>query len=168
MTARQALCLWGRCYCAPYLPVGIFHCHRGRCGLYHQTQNLVTNPPPSPDAAPDNPGPSLSVDELKRFVGDDPESIREFLVEFQKSARKHAEVLNVAMTTHDLAQVAMTAHTLKSTARVGGATPLGDLLAELENAARQQDIPGVDRYFGAFLTEFPRVERRLAELLAVR
>lgn len=119
---------------------------------------------PSPSDAP-----ALDLEVLKGYVGDDPAHIREFLLKFRHSAAEGAHELAAAIIAPEMAdasaRIARVAHTLKSTARAAGATHLGDLLAELEKAATRQDIGAMRQDYEAYAREYPRVQRRLQELL---
>lgn len=110
----------------------------------------------------------VDVEVLKRYVGDDAEAITEFLTEFRKSVVHHAANLDNGVTARDVAQVSMTAHTLKSTARAAGATAFGEVLAEMEAAAKRHDLEAVDRYYLEFQRMLPRVMERLDVLVPVR
>jgi CheY-like chemotaxis protein len=111
---------------------------------------------------PVNPaGPALDVSVLQNFVGDDAELIEEFLREYRRSAELHMAALKAAVKSGDLAQAGMSAHTLKLSSRAAGATRLGDLLAEVESAAKRHDAPSVAALLDTTLAEFARVEQAL-------
>jgi signal transduction histidine kinase/CheY-like chemotaxis protein/HPt (histidine-containing phosphotransfer) domain-containing protein len=97
----------------------------------------VSDEKPAGAAMSDVPSASpVDLAVLHALVGDDPQIVRELLVEFRASARRLAEELHGACTQDDLRQVAAIAHKLKSSSRSVGALALGDRCAELENASR--------------------------------
>lgn len=107
----------------------------------------------------------IDVEVLKRYIGDDAEAIAEFLTEFRKSVLHHAADLEKGVVARDVPQVARTAHTLKSTARAAGATAFGDVLAEIEAAAKRHDLGAIDRYYEEFRRMLPLVLARLDVLV---
>jgi HPt (histidine-containing phosphotransfer) domain-containing protein len=107
----------------------------------------------------------VDVEVLKRYIGDDAASITEFLAEFRTSLMHHAAELEQGMTARDVALVSRTAHTLKSTSRAAGATAFGEVLAEMEAAAKRQDLDATGRYYREFERMLPLVMERLDVLL---
>ncbi|MEO8523967.1 MAG: ATP-binding protein [Caldimonas sp.] len=95
--------------------------------------------PPVPAFPPTNAAGSSSVVDvsvLKSLVGDDEDTVREFLSEFLRSARSHVSEILAACDAGDVALVGSVAHKLKGSSRSVGAIALGDLCAELENFSR--------------------------------
>ena len=82
------------------------------------------------------PATAVDVAVLQGLVGDDPQIVREFLADYQVSARGAATALHAAHAADDARQIGAIAHKLKSSSRSVGAMALGDLCAELENACR--------------------------------
>ncbi len=103
-------------------------------------------------------GKSVDLSVLKGMVGDDPETIREFLSDYLAAAEKHTADLSAAVAAENIRLTGEIAHKLKSTSRSIGALILGDLCAELENTARAEDK--------ASLTQtLPRFEAALSEVV---
>lgn len=123
-----------------------------------------TSVPPTAAEAVQRLGVAVDVSVLQRFIGDDPELVNEFLHEYRKSATLHMGALNRAMAEENIAQIGMTAHTLKSSSRAAGATQFGDLLAELEAAAKRHDVAAVAQYVAAVTAEYERVVQALRTL----
>ncbi|MEO8524669.1 MAG: Hpt domain-containing protein [Caldimonas sp.] len=78
----------------------------------------------------------VDVSVLKSLVGDDMETVREFLSEFLVSAHQQAAEIVTSCHADDSRRVGAIAHKLKASSRSVGALALGDLCAELENACR--------------------------------
>jgi len=117
---------------------------------------------PNPMQAPQH----LQITVLAGLVGDDPAVIREFLADFQISARSAAEEIRQAREAGDLAQVGATAHRLKSSSRAVGALPLGNLCAELEKAGKLSDAAIVVDAYQRFVGELARVDESITAHLA--
>jgi CheY-like chemotaxis protein/HPt (histidine-containing phosphotransfer) domain-containing protein len=107
----------------------------------------------------------LDLEVLKRYVGDEPELVQEFLVSFREAAHQYLGRLTTAMGRADFATVANTAHTFKSSARAVGALALGDLCAEVESGAMRHDVEGLNRHLAVFAGELAKVDARLDQLL---
>ena len=89
------------------------------------------------DEAPPRPGtlpPDLGV--LAALVGDDPAVLDEVLEAFRKSAQQSSTELEEGARAGAMPAVASAAHKLKSGARAIGALHLGELCAEIEQAAQ--------------------------------
>ncbi len=110
--------------------------------------------------------PHLQLAVLAGLVGDDPAVIKEFLADFQASARAAAEEMRQARLAGDLTQVGATAHRLKSSSRAVGVLPLGDLCAELEKAGKLGHAAMVADAHQRFLAELARVDDAIATHLA--
>jgi CheY-like chemotaxis protein/HPt (histidine-containing phosphotransfer) domain-containing protein len=119
---------------------------------------------PSPQGARPSEGPSaagepaLDVNVLKELVGDDPEIIQDFLLEYQQTATRLVVELRDAHAGGDLKGVGSVAHRLKSSSRAVGARSFGERCQQLETAARGDDQPavlaamdGFDAHFAAVL-----------------
>ncbi len=117
---------------------------------------------PNPMQAPTH----LELAVLAGLVGDDPAVIREFVADFQASARAAAEEIQRAIAAGDLTLAGTTAHRLKSSSRAVGALPLGDLCAELEKAGKLGDAGMVADAHRRFVAELAHVERAIAAHLA--
>jgi PAS domain S-box-containing protein len=82
------------------------------------------------------PARAVDVSVLEALVGDDAETVREFLTDYLDSIRPAAELLRAACARGDAREVGAITHRLKSSSRSVGALALGDRCAELENASR--------------------------------
>lgn len=111
--------------------------------------------------APAQTAPAIDVSVLQELVGDDPPVLRELLAQYQDSARRLAEELRIAAAAGDVRQIDAIAHQLKSSSRTVGATLLGELCAELENACRIGAWEGIS-------TCMVRVEAALIAVIAHR
>jgi HPt (histidine-containing phosphotransfer) domain-containing protein len=107
--------------------------------------NVAPSAPAAASSAPTGefmtPAPQYTPGEvqlsvLANLVGDDETVIREFLTDFQGSARQLAVEIRVAHEAGNLAQVGALAHRLKSSARSVGALYFGEVCAELERAGK--------------------------------
>jgi PAS domain S-box-containing protein len=106
----------------------------------------------------------VDVSVLAALVGDDPATIREFLMDFRASATSIAAELATACAAGDTTQATALAHKLKSSARSVGAMALGELCAELEatgNAGQADALPDLIQRFEA---EMAAVEACLESL----
>ena len=126
---------------------------------------VVSAPPVAADTPARTPEQVLNVEILKKYVGDEPEMILEFLTRFRTAAKQYHQTLRAAHHAADFALVANTAHTFKSAARAVGALPLGDLCAEVESAAKRHDLESLDHHCALFGTEVAQVDARLAVLI---
>jgi HPt (histidine-containing phosphotransfer) domain-containing protein len=107
----------------------------------------------------------LDVEVLKKYVGDEPELIQEFLIQFRDAAHQYFDKLTTAHGAGDFTQIANTAHTFKSSSRAVGAIALGDLCAEVEGAAKRHDVEALDHCCTLFAAEMQRVNERLDALI---
>jgi HPt (histidine-containing phosphotransfer) domain-containing protein len=89
---------------------------------------------PAPDVAPPA-APALDIRVLQELVGDDDDVVDDFLIDYLASAREQALALRSACATGGLEEIRAIAHRLKSSSRSVGARALGELCAELEEAA---------------------------------
>ena len=101
--------------------------------------------------------PALDVNVLKELVGDDPEIIQDFLLEYQQTASRLVEELRGAYVAGDLKGVGSVAHRLKSSSRAVGARSFGERCQRLETAARGDDQPTVLAAMDAFDDHFAAV-----------
>jgi two-component system sensor histidine kinase/response regulator len=83
------------------------------------------------------PGCPVDVRHLQDLVGYQPEVVREFFGDFQKSAQLTHSLLRVAVLAGDVAAARDAAHRLKSPAYTVGAVALGDLCALIEDACKK-------------------------------
>jgi HPt (histidine-containing phosphotransfer) domain-containing protein len=78
------------------------------------------------------PAAPVDVGVLRDLVGDDPEVVNEFLMDFRESAATMAAELHAACAASQPAAAAAIAHKLKSSARAVGAFALGKLCEAIE------------------------------------
>jgi HPt (histidine-containing phosphotransfer) domain-containing protein len=109
--------------------------------------------------------PPVDLDEFRsamRAAGI--EDIVEPMLElFVTEAAKGMEQLRSAISAGDLDAVGRVAHSFKSSAGNIRASPLADLLQQLENAAAQGDRARVSRVIGSIETQYAAVVEYLAE-----
>ena len=74
---------------------------------------------------------------LRQLFGADPVRLSGLLRSFREGLQRDSEAVAVALSVGDLAAAAAAAHRLKGAARMAGARPLADLLAQVEAAARE-------------------------------
>ncbi len=81
----------------------------------------------------------LNVGVLESLVGDDPEVVKDFLVQFRDVAEQSAQELERALDDRSWNDVVDIAHRLKSSSRSVGATILGDACATIEELGSKHD-----------------------------
>ncbi len=101
---------------------------------------------------------------LAALVGDDPETIREFLLDFRASAATIAAELQAAVAAGDAARAGALAHKLKSSARSVGALALGGLCGEMEAAGKAGDTAMLKIFILKFVDEMTAVAAALERL----
>ncbi|HOP18107.1 MAG TPA: Hpt domain-containing protein, partial [Gammaproteobacteria bacterium] len=102
---------------------------------------------------------------LRELVGDDPAIIRQLLQSYLDASRGYADELQTANTADDITVVGAIAHKLKSASRAVGALSLGDLCADLENAAKSGDMQDVQAKVPEFMATFDAVDKALEQLV---
>ena len=107
----------------------------------------------------------MDVNVLKKLVGDDEATIRDFLHDFRLGAKKIAAGLRTACTSGQAANAEALAHKLKSSARSVGALALGELCAEIEQAGKAGDMKALTVLLPKFEQELASVEGFLEERL---
>ena len=108
---------------------------------------------------------ALNVAILKGLVGDDEETVREFLGDYLASARRLGKELRAASAAGDTRQIGAIAHKLKSSSRSVGALALADLCTELENAGRAGDKAAISQDMPKFEAAMTVVEAEIGALL---
>ncbi len=103
--------------------------------------------------------PAIDLKVLRSIIGDDESMIREFLADYLASSANQVAELRDVITDSDSRRLSKHAHRQKGAARAIGANKLGDLCAELENAARADDR-------GLILEVVAQYELRVAEVQA--
>ncbi|MGZ5235210.1 MAG: MHYT domain-containing protein [Caldimonas sp.] len=121
---------------------------------------------PRPEAAARPAGAAVDVSVLKSLVGDDMDTVREFLAEFLHSARSQAAEIIASCEAHDTGSVGAVAHKLKASSRSVGALALGDLCAELEDASRAGRQAEIVERRERFESAMNAVDRCIVETLA--
>jgi CheY-like chemotaxis protein/HPt (histidine-containing phosphotransfer) domain-containing protein len=114
----------------------------------------------------DVPTPPVDVNVLKKLVGDDEATIREFLQDFRSSSARIVTGLRTACAAGEAKAAGDIAHKLKSSACSVGALALGEICAGIEQAGKtgqtvklavllirfEKELAAVDQYLDAFLT----------------
>ncbi|MEP6740659.1 MAG: ATP-binding protein, partial [Caldimonas sp.] len=121
--------------------------------------------PASTQEAPRDPSGTGPVDPavLIALVGDDPSVVREFMLDFARSASDAATALGRAVARTDRREAGAIAHKLKSSARAIGALRLGELCAGIETAALAANDTALLAEWPSFEAEAARVCRWIAE-----
>ncbi|MDO8893919.1 MAG: ATP-binding protein [Nitrosomonas sp.] len=108
----------------------------------------------------------VNVHVLEELIGNDPEMIKEMLLDFRASSEKIATELHAAYRTGQFAAVGSFAHKLKSSARSVGALALGELCAEMEQAAKNNDSEALAVLLPSFDVQLMSVKAYLEALHA--
>ncbi len=123
---------------------------------------------PSQHSVPTNEAGSVvapvNVHVLEELIGNDPETIKEMLLDFRGSAEKLATELYTAYQAGQFAMVGSLAHKLKSSARSVGALALGELCAEMEQAGKKNDAEALALLLPSFDAEIRSVKTFLDDL----
>ena len=127
---------------------------------------LAEPAPPAPEPVPTR-AQAVDIDVLKGIVGDDPETVRELLSDYQQSVGRLAAELRTHCDAGRGREAGAIAHKLKSSSRSVGALALGDLCAELENAGKAGDLALLANWAKQFDAALAAVEQALDQLLAV-
>ena len=125
------------------------------------TDAATSERPASPPAGDQLVNPET----LRELVGDDPAIIRQLLQSYLDASRGYADELQTANTADDITVVGAIAHKLKSASRAVGALSLGDLCADLENAAKSGDMQDVQAKVPEFMATFDAVDKALEQLV---
>lgn len=107
----------------------------------------------------------VDVSVLAALVGDEPSVILDFLLDFRNSATKALRELQSASHSGEIVKAGAVAHRLKSSSRSVGALALGDLCAELEEAARADEVKVVSALLARIETEMVCVDAYLDSYL---
>ena len=125
---------------------------------------------PSQHSVPTNEAESVvtpvNVHVLEELIGNDPETIKEMLLDFRGSAEKLATELYTAYQAGQFAMVGSLAHKLKSSARSVGALALGELCAKMEQAGKKNDAEALALLLLSFDAEIRSVKTYLDDLYA--
>ncbi|WP_116136055.1 PAS domain S-box protein [Trinickia diaoshuihuensis] len=121
---------------------------------------------PAPEPAPAH-ACAVDIEVLKGIVGDDPDTVRELLSDYQQSVGRLAGELRAHCDAGRGREAGAIAHKLKSSSRSVGALTLGDLCAELENAGKAGDLALLANWAKQFDSALAAVEHSLDRLLAM-
>ncbi|MDT8385838.1 MAG: PAS domain S-box protein [Gammaproteobacteria bacterium] len=125
-----------------------------------------TNPDTPAEKKPMADGVHLvDVSVLKQLVGDDRETVQEFLSEYLVLARRLTREIQTAFNAGDVRHVSAIAHKLKSSSRSVGALVLGDLCAGMENAGKEGDRTFIAEQMQEFEATWTAVENEISDLL---
>ncbi|MGG5807746.1 ATP-binding protein [Falsiroseomonas sp. CW058] len=96
---------------------------------------------------PAQPPPALLWDPeaLRGLFGSDPARLAGLIATFREGVRRDRDAVLAALAAGDLATAAAAAHRLKGAARMAGARPLADLMAEIESAAQGGEAAAAQR-----------------------
>lgn len=108
----------------------------------------------------------VDIDVLKSLIGSDQMIINEFLQDFLHDTRKIAEQLHSAVTGNQTDKAQFAAHKLKSSARSIGALVLGEWCAQMEAAAKENDVEKLVELLSGFEQELIQVESYIKKVLA--
>lgn len=109
--------------------------------------------------------PLIDLSLLADLIGQDEEAMHELLQDYRASARKQADDIKAAAVRHDAVHVSSIAHKLKSSSRSVGAQALGDLCANLENAAKLGDRDALLASFAEFERTHAAVDAEIGRIL---
>ncbi len=109
---------------------------------------------------------SVNVHVLEELIGNDPEMIKEMLLDFRASSEKIATELHDTYQAGQFAAVGLLAHKLKSSARSIGAIALGELCAEMEQAGKKNDAEALVVLLSSFDAQLMSVKTYLDALSA--
>jgi two-component system, cell cycle response regulator DivK len=109
--------------------------------------------------------PIVDVAILERLIGNDPSVIHRFLSEFQLSAMKTGQSIEIACAAGQSVIACREAHKLKSTAHMAGATLLGELCSEIESAGKIDDRNALARLLPPFMQSLHAVNTFLQTFL---
>jgi len=95
-------------------------------------------------------GPVMDITVLQGLVGDDPDTVHEFMADYLVAAQRLGTELGAAAAAGDTEQVQAIAHKLKSSSRTVGAGNLADLCLSLEKAGQARDLDGIHQGMPGF------------------
>ncbi|MCW8907922.1 MAG: PAS domain S-box protein [Sedimenticola sp.] len=108
----------------------------------------------------------VDINVLKQLVGDEKETLQEFLTEYLDSARTLSDNILSAFKADDVRHVSAVAHKLKSSSRSVGALALGDLCAGLENAGKEGDREYIREHLKELEETLNKIEIEIRDLLS--
>ncbi len=104
----------------------------------------------------------INWDRLIERLGDE-DIVREIMPSYIEDAGKHVESLAGAVESGDCAAMAYHAHSLKGICRNLSVEQASDIAAQMEHAAKEDDIEAARGLFGGFRVEIDRVLRVLSQ-----
>lgn len=107
----------------------------------------------------------VDVNVLKQLIGNEKETIQEFLAEYLDSARTLTWDILLAFKADDVRHISAIAHRLKSSSRSVGALALGDLCAGLENAGKEGNRGYIREHLLELEQVLTAIEIEIRELL---
>ena len=83
-------------------------------------------------------------DELAKLIGDDPDTLVEFTINFRQTLTEHREQIHQALEELNADSITTLAHRLKSSSRAMGAFALAECCQTLENRGKagENSVPG--------------------------
>ncbi|MGB5738660.1 MAG: PAS domain S-box protein, partial [Woeseia sp.] len=111
--------------------------------------------------------PAIDASVLRSVIGNDQHILREFLAEYLTASENQVDELRSTVAKGDVRRIAEHAHSQKGAARAVGASRLGDLCAELENAARAEDRRDIQEIVARLEVEALKVNAEIYRLLDV-
>jgi signal transduction histidine kinase/DNA-binding response OmpR family regulator len=134
--------------------------------LPHVTHGPIVAFAPPPETRDPRIASVVDVSVLVGLVGDDVETVHEFLTEFLRTARAQATEIVASCDANDNRGVETVAHKLKASSRSVGALELGDLCAELEKASRIGDRSEIAKWCVQFKLAMKAVDTCIVATLA--
>ncbi len=102
---------------------------------------------------------------LRKIVGDDEATVREFLALFLQTASRQRAEMHAAEAADDARQAGAVAHKLQSSSRTVGALALAALCAAIESAGKAGDLVALREHLAGFDLEFERQETAIHDYL---
>ena len=100
------------------------------------------------------PRATVDISVLKEIVGDDMETVQALLVEYVECSAELARQLLAHLAQGRARDAGAIAHKLKSSSRSIGALPLGDLCADIEDAASKGETDNLGTLGSQFDTTY--------------
>ncbi len=127
---------------------------------------------PSGDETPEkdgSPPPALDRETFNRLrteLGNDVKLLRRLLTLFLEETPEQTEEARQALASGDMEVVLRMAHTVKGSCHLLGAPALADVAAELEKAARENQLDNAREMIEAMASEFERVAEEVRKISA--
>ncbi|OMH26256.1 CHASE domain-containing protein [Motiliproteus sp. MSK22-1] len=101
----------------------------------------------------------LDTQVLKQLIGDEPELVKEFLLDFRHSAEEAITQIRRAISTDNWEAAGAAAHRLKSSSRAMGAMILGEYCERIENAQQPDDDRLLKEFDSALMAVFSAIDK---------